>query len=87
MPRIKRTSAEFEKADMRLQNLTSISATLDLGNGFSVAAFEAKIKSAQTTLNEYNQLLAILDEKNRAREKPSDRRPIAETAFAGDFPA
>jgi nitroreductase len=31
--------------------------------------------------------LDVLDEKNRAREKPSDRRPIAEIAFAGDFPA
>lgn len=31
--------------------------------------------------------LDILDEKNRAREKPSDRRPIAEIAIAGDFPA
>ena len=29
----------------------------------------------------------LLDEKNRARETPSDRRPIAERAFAGDFPA
>ena len=31
--------------------------------------------------------LDLLDEKNRAREKPSDRRPITEIAFAGDFPA
>jgi len=31
--------------------------------------------------------LDLLDEKNRAREKPSDRRPIAEIAIAGDFPA
>lgn len=30
--------------------------------------------------------LDVLDEKNRAREIPSDRRPIRETAFAGDFP-
>ena len=31
--------------------------------------------------------LDLLDEKNRARETPSDRRPIAERFFAGDFPA
>jgi nitroreductase len=31
--------------------------------------------------------LDVLDEKNRAKEKPSDRRPIGETAFAGDFPS
>ena len=31
--------------------------------------------------------LDILDEKNRGREFPSDRRPVGESAFAGDFPA
>lgn len=30
---------------------------------------------------------AILDEKQRAREFPSDRKPIGDIAFAGDFPA
>jgi hypothetical protein len=29
----------------------------------------------------------VLDEKLRAREIPSDRRPLAESFFAGDFPA
>ena len=29
----------------------------------------------------------VLDEKLRAREVPSDRKPIADFAFAGDFPA
>ncbi len=31
--------------------------------------------------------LDLLDEKNRARETPSDRKPIAERFFAGNFPA
>jgi nitroreductase len=31
--------------------------------------------------------LDVLDEKLRAREIPSDRRPLAESFFAGDFPA
>jgi nitroreductase len=31
--------------------------------------------------------LDVLDEKNRGREFPSDRRPIGESAFAGDFRA
>lgn len=30
---------------------------------------------------------SMLDEKQRAREFPSDRKPIGEIAFAGDFPA
>lgn len=29
----------------------------------------------------------LLDERLRAREFPSDRRPVADFAFAGDFPA
>ena len=31
--------------------------------------------------------LDVLDEKLRAREAPSDRKPVSEFAFAGDFPA
>jgi hypothetical protein len=31
--------------------------------------------------------LDVLDEKLRAREVPSDRKPVSEFAFAGDFPA
>jgi nitroreductase len=31
--------------------------------------------------------LDVLDEKLRAREIPSDRKPVADFAFAGDFPA
>jgi nitroreductase len=30
---------------------------------------------------------AILDERMRAREAPSDRRPVSDFAFRGDFPA
>jgi hypothetical protein len=29
---------------------------------------------------------SILDEKQRAREQPSGRRPLGETVFAGSFP-
>ena len=31
--------------------------------------------------------LDVLDERLRAREVPSDRKPVADFAFAGDFPA
>jgi nitroreductase len=31
--------------------------------------------------------LDVLDEKLRAREAPSERKPVSEFAFAGDFPA
>jgi hypothetical protein len=66
MPRTKRTSAELEKADLRLQSIKSISPTLDLGHGLTTVVFEDKIETAQNTLDEYNQLLAHLDEKSAA---------------------
>jgi hypothetical protein len=63
---MKRNSANLLKAGMRLQNIQSIDATLDLGNGFSVITFKARIDQVQGILNEYNQLLATLDEKTVA---------------------
>jgi hypothetical protein len=66
MSRLKRSSEPLEKADLRLQSIKSISPTLELGNGFSVAAFEGEINQAQNTLDEYNQLLATLDQKTVA---------------------
>ena len=66
MSRRKRASANLEKADLRLQSIKSIGATLDLGNGFSVVAFQTEIDNIQNTLDEYNQLLASIDEKSAA---------------------
>lgn len=63
MGRLKRTSLVSEKADMRLQGIKSISATLDLGNGLSAAAFETMIEETQNILDQYNQMLSLLDEK------------------------
>jgi len=43
MARIKRTSAAAEKAATRAAALSSISSTLDLGNGLTLAAFNTAI--------------------------------------------
>jgi hypothetical protein len=69
MGRSKRTSASLERAGLRLQSITSIGATLDLGTDVSVAAFETRIAQAQALLDEYNRLIATLDEKSSALRK------------------
>lgn len=63
MGRARRTSSVIPKAIVRLNNLKSISPTLDLGGGLTVAAFEQLIGQAQTTENDHNQMVAALDEK------------------------
>src|SRR5258706_5477595 len=64
MSRKKRSSSILEKADFRLQSITSMETALDFGGGLNVAAFETEIDTAQGRLDDYNQLLALLDEKS-----------------------
>jgi hypothetical protein len=65
MARIKRTSPAAEKATQRAAALSSISTTLDLGNGLTLAAYNAAIanindpKTGKLTL--YNAALSTLD--------------------------
>jgi len=65
MARIKRTSPAAEKAVTRAAALSSISTTLDLGNGLTLAAYNAAIanindpKTGKLTL--YNAALSALD--------------------------
>jgi hypothetical protein len=61
MGRAGRTSSIIEKASIRLNNLKSISPTLDLGPGLTVAAFEQLIGNTQAALDDYNQPIAALD--------------------------
>ncbi|HMF56719.1 MAG TPA: hypothetical protein VK619_10285 [Pyrinomonadaceae bacterium] len=63
MGRTRRTSSILVKAQVRLNNLKTISPTLDLGGGLTVIAFEQKINEAQSALDDYNQTVASLDEK------------------------
>jgi hypothetical protein len=64
MGRARRTSNIIEKATIRLNNLKSISPTLDLGQGLSVVSFEQLIGNTQGALDNYNQAIAALDEKS-----------------------
>ena len=61
MARLKRKSIEVEKAKKRLSGLEAISATLDLGNGLTVANYIAKIAAVEVQLDAHNQLISLSD--------------------------
>ena|SRR5947209_3421985 len=63
MGRIRRTSRVIAKAIVRSNNLKAISPTLDLGGGLSVEAFDQVIEQAEAAQDDYNQTVAVLDEK------------------------
>ena len=63
MPRIRRSSNVIAKAIVRSNNLKAISPTLDLGGGLSVVAFDQLIAQAEAAQDDYNQTIAVLDEK------------------------
>jgi hypothetical protein len=84
MGRKRRSSPKLEKAEVRLQSIKSISATLDLGNGLSITSYESLIDAAQSKLDEYNQLLASLDEKSATlRDKEKQLGSFSERMLAG----
>ncbi len=65
MARTKRTSPTADKATTRAAALTSISPTLDLGNGVTLAAYQAAIAAIAAPetgkLAVYNAALSTLD--------------------------
>lgn len=75
----RRSSQVIAEAKERATNLKAIDPNLDLGNGLTVAAFEDEISEVQTTLEQYNTLLAqadaVLNELND-REKNSAPSPV-----------
>ena len=61
MARKKRKSAAVEKATKRAASLTAIDPALDLGNGLTLAAFNAAIKAQSDAVENYNTNLSNLD--------------------------
>jgi uncharacterized protein YciW len=57
----RKTSKVIAAAHQRAANLQSISPTLDLGNGLTLANYTDKITSAQAALDAYNIQLAQAD--------------------------
>ena len=76
MPRTRRTSNLIAKAIVRSNNLKAISPTLDLGGGLSVVAFDQLIAQTEAAQDDYNQTVALLDEKSNNLDallkRPSD---------------
>jgi hypothetical protein len=63
MARTRRISNVIAQAKVRSNNLKTISPTLDLGGGLTIAAFDQLIGEGEAAIDDYNQTVAILDEK------------------------
>lgn len=61
MTRRKKSSLVLEKAERRIAGLRSINASLDLGNGLSVDAYNTLIDDARNKLSAYNTTLSTVD--------------------------
>jgi uncharacterized protein YukE len=76
MSRLKKSSAILNKARRRMAGLRSIDAALDMGNGLSVDAYNAKADALEKTVDAYNQLLSSLDEQLNIFQK--EEKELAE---------
>jgi hypothetical protein len=72
MPRIKKTSPTLIAAQSRSAAIETIAPKLDLGNGISAAAFNAKIEETRQALEEYNKALSTIDQ-SRSRVTELER--------------
>ncbi len=61
MARPKKNSAILQTAQRRLSGMKSIDLKLDLGGGCTTANIETKTKDVSEKLNEYNNLLTLVD--------------------------
>lgn len=61
MARSKRSSKVLDKAERRIAAIKSISATLDLGNGYTVNSFNTIIEATRNKLSDYNSSLSTVD--------------------------
>jgi ABC-type transporter Mla subunit MlaD len=72
MARLKRSSAVLDACEKRLAGLASISESLDLGQGLTLANFRKAVEDTRALLDQYNELLSQADEmanRLRAAEK------------------
>lgn len=63
MARMKKNiDRDIQKAQRRLEGMKAISPTLDLGEGVTVAAFEAAVNLPVTLIAQYNAILSQADD-------------------------
>lgn len=80
----KMSSRYYEQAVQRVAGLKAIQATLDLGNGLSVEAYETAIGEIKTTIDSYNTLLAEADTlQNTIQTKEKALRDLSERLLLG----
>ena len=58
MPYKRKVSPTIAKAKVRMSGMKSIDPTLDLGNGMSIAAYEAAIQAAEHRIETYNMAIS-----------------------------
>lgn len=68
MGRARRKSTILENAAQRSSSLKAVSDKLDLGPGLSLASFDQAITDTRAKLDDYNQAVAVLDEKQNGLE-------------------
>lgn len=84
MARRKRNSATLEKTERRIESLHSISETLDLGGGLTLAAHTNIINDLRTKLAAYNTALSTLDKlMDDVKEAERAAKEIAEKMLLG----
>ena len=80
----KTSSPVVDTSQMRLTALSSIDPKLDLGNGLTLASYQAAIQGVQAKLNTYNVSLAQADENaNNLRAAEKELRALTIRMLAG----
>jgi hypothetical protein len=84
MARRKRNSATLEQTERRIESLHSISETLDLGGGLTLAAYTNIINDLRTKLAAYNTALSTLDKlMDDVKEAERAAKEMAEKMLLG----
>lgn len=84
MGRVKKSASHYDVAVTRQAGMKSISLTLDLGNGLTVAAYETAIIDFRQKLDEYNTSLSEADSRlNTVKETEKKLRDLSERMING----
>jgi hypothetical protein len=62
MPIRKRTSPTLKSAQARIAALETINPSFDLGSGFSIAVYNAKIEETRKAIEEHNKALLSIEQ-------------------------
>jgi hypothetical protein len=81
MPKAKENSVILDKATARLQGIKAINPTIDLGNGLTALLLEGAINDTQTKMNEYNQQLSVVEQRQAALKEAEQKLTDLFTRF------